>query len=173
MEGLGSFRNLRLACQECLLGGGQLRTVIAAREQMAVTVRRHLDRGVPQARLHHLERQFEPAIDAAVDAPRRIEVAQAVQAPILCAPTMLVGDAGGDLDRNESTPNDVEIIGDFAVAIRKRRDRDAPSGKPASTRAALSPPSVIAERLARPPPTWGARSSCTDRPAGGHEARRV
>ena len=50
---------------------------------MAVDVRRHLDGGVPEPRLHHLERQFEAAVDAAVDAPRRVEVPQAVQAGVL------------------------------------------------------------------------------------------
>ena len=46
---------------------------------MAITVGRHLNRGVAQAGLHDLERQFEPAVDFPVDAPRRIEVAQRVE----------------------------------------------------------------------------------------------
>src|SRR5438552_18980377 len=36
--------------------------------------------------LHQLERQFEPAVDAPVDAPRCIEVAQRMQASVLRSP---------------------------------------------------------------------------------------
>ena len=38
---------------------------------------------MPHARLHHFERQFQAAIQTAVDAPRGVEVSQAVQAGIL------------------------------------------------------------------------------------------
>jgi hypothetical protein len=48
---------------------GELGAVIGAWEKMAVTVRRHLDRGVPETGLHQLKRQLEAAIDAPVDAP--------------------------------------------------------------------------------------------------------
>ena len=63
----------------------QLAAVVTARKQVAVGVGRHLDGGMSEPRLHHLERQLEPAVDAAVDAPGRIEVAQAVEAGILGA----------------------------------------------------------------------------------------
>ena len=36
---------------------------------MAVAVRRHLNRRVPETGLHQLKRQLEAAIDAPVDAP--------------------------------------------------------------------------------------------------------
>jgi hypothetical protein len=65
---------------------------------MAITIRRHLDRGMAKAALHQLERQLEATIDAAVDAPAGIEMAQGMEARIFCLP-MLVGDAGRDLDR--------------------------------------------------------------------------
>ena len=65
---------------------------------MAVDVGGHLDRGVTEPRLHQLERQFEPAVDAAVDAPRGVEVAQRVQALVFRA-AMLIDDTGGDLRR--------------------------------------------------------------------------
>jgi hypothetical protein len=39
---------------------------------------RHLNRGVTEPRLHHLERQLESAVVAAVDAPRGVEVSEAV-----------------------------------------------------------------------------------------------
>ena len=44
----------------CVIGGdGTLLSVVqeSAREQVPIDIRRHLDRGVPQAMLHHLERQ--------------------------------------------------------------------------------------------------------------------
>ena len=69
-----------------LFGRRQLGAVVAARKQVAVGVRRHLDRGVTEPRLHHLERQLEPAVDAPVDAPGGVEVAEAVQAGILGPP---------------------------------------------------------------------------------------
>src|SRR5262249_27437663 len=43
------------------------------------------DRGMAETRLHHLERQFEPAIGAPVNAPRGVEVAQTVQAAVFRA----------------------------------------------------------------------------------------
>jgi hypothetical protein len=50
---------------------------------MAVAIRGYLDRGMAEPALHHLQRQFEATIDAPVDAPRRVEVAQSVQSHIL------------------------------------------------------------------------------------------
>ena len=42
-----------------------------------------------KSRLHQLERQFEPAVDATVDAPRGIEMAQRVQAPVFALPSLV------------------------------------------------------------------------------------
>src|SRR5262245_4228324 len=56
---------------------------------MAVAVRGDLDRGVPKTGRHHLEREFESAVDAAVNAPAGVEVAQRVKAVFWLA-------AGGD-----------------------------------------------------------------------------
>jgi hypothetical protein len=47
---------------------------------VTITIRCHLNRGVTETGLHHLEREFEPAINTAVDTPRRVEVTKAVQA---------------------------------------------------------------------------------------------
>src|SRR5262249_56145478 len=71
-----------LLTQECLLGGGEFGTIIATREQVTVGVGSHLDRGVAETGLHDFDRQFEPAIDAAVDAPACIEMAHGVQAGV-------------------------------------------------------------------------------------------
>jgi hypothetical protein len=68
--------------QERPLCGRQLGAIVTAREQVAVGVRRHLNRGVAEACLHYLERKLEPAIDAPVDAPGGIEVAEAMEAGI-------------------------------------------------------------------------------------------
>jgi hypothetical protein len=51
------------------LGCRKLGTVILARKQVAVDVRGHGDRGVPESMLHHLERQPQAAVLAPVDAP--------------------------------------------------------------------------------------------------------
>ena len=42
-----SGEQVRLAFEESSLGRGQLGAVVAAREQVAIGIRRHLDRGVP------------------------------------------------------------------------------------------------------------------------------
>jgi hypothetical protein len=69
--------------EECPFGRGHLGAVVAARKEMAVAVGCHLDRRVAEPRLHHLKRQFQTAIGAPVDAPRRVEMAQRVKAGIL------------------------------------------------------------------------------------------
>src|SRR5262249_55641601 len=71
----------------------QFGTIVTAREQVPVAVGRHLNRAMTKARLHHLEREFEAAIDAPVDAPAGVEMAQRVQAWIFCLP-MFGDDAG-------------------------------------------------------------------------------
>ena len=42
----------------------------------------HLARGMTEPGLHQLERQLEAAVDAAVNAPARVEMAQVMQAGI-------------------------------------------------------------------------------------------
>src|SRR5215471_14827671 len=66
--------------------------------------------------LHELERQLEPAIGAPVDAPRRVEVPQAMQAGVLRLAGRL-HNAGRDLDRVKSAVDDVAPILDVAAAI--------------------------------------------------------
>src|SRR4051812_33509380 len=83
----------------------KLAAVVAAGEQVAVGVRRHLDRGVTESGLHQLERQFEPAVDAAVDAPRGVEVAEPVQA-LVFRTAVPIDDAGGDLRWMEAVLDD-------------------------------------------------------------------
>jgi hypothetical protein len=46
---------------------------------MPVTVGGHLNAGMTEPALHHLDRQFEAAVFAAIDAPRGIEMAERVQ----------------------------------------------------------------------------------------------
>ena len=53
-----SVTSASAGCEERCLGRSQLRAIIAAREQVAVGVGGHLDRGMPDPHLHHLERQF-------------------------------------------------------------------------------------------------------------------
>jgi hypothetical protein len=104
--------------QKSLLGCCQLRAIVAARKEMTVAIGRHLDRGVTETALHQLQRKLEAAVDASVDAPRRVEVAQGMKARVLRS-TAPINDAGRDLDRVQCAPNDVEVVGDPAVAIRK------------------------------------------------------
>ena len=68
---------------------------------MAVDIHRHHDRRMTKSLLNHLARQFEAAIVPPVNAPRRIEVAEGVQASVLAAldrPALSIflldGDAG-------------------------------------------------------------------------------
>ena len=77
--------------QEGLLGFRHLRGIIAAGEEMPVAIGRHLNRGMPEPGLHQLERQFQAAVGAAVDAPRRIEVAQRMQPRIFRTPLSVDG----------------------------------------------------------------------------------
>jgi hypothetical protein len=73
---------------------------------MPVDIRRHLNRGVTEPRLHHLERHFEPAVGAAVDAPGGVKVAQGVEPAVLGAP-LSVNHAGCDLSWMKRPPDDV------------------------------------------------------------------
>ena|GEM_PF-2561046 len=50
-------------------GVGEFAAVVSPREQVAVGVHRHEDRGVAEPLLNHLRRQAEPAIFLPVDAP--------------------------------------------------------------------------------------------------------
>ena len=85
-RGLGLGVPTAFSGQKRLLGRRQLAAVVAARKQVAIGVRRHLDRGVTEPRLHHLERQLEPAVDAPVDAPRGIEMAEACRPGYFASP---------------------------------------------------------------------------------------
>jgi hypothetical protein len=55
--------------QEGFLGAHHFGGGIAAREEMAVTIGRHLIRGVPEASLYFLDGQLQAAIRLAIDAP--------------------------------------------------------------------------------------------------------
>src|SRR6266540_4240329 len=85
---------------------------------MPVHVRRHLNRSVAEPRLHHLERQFEPAINAAVYAPRRIEVAQAVQALVLGL-AVSIDDTGRDLGWVKCALDDAAAVVEAAETVRE------------------------------------------------------
>src|SRR5262249_25435818 len=103
--------------QERLLCGRQLSAVVSAREQVAVGVRRHLNRGVAEARLPPLERQFESAVEAPVDAPRGVEVPEAVQAGIFRL-AVAVDHACRYLRRMKPTLDDRVAVLDSAPAVR-------------------------------------------------------
>ena len=64
--------------QQSLSGSPQLCAVVATREQMAVAIRGHRDRGMAESGLHEPEGQFESAVDATIDAPAGIEMAERV-----------------------------------------------------------------------------------------------
>ena len=84
-----------------------------------------------EPRLNHLERQFEPAVGAAVDTPRGVEMAQRVQPAILGAAVRL-DYTGRDLGRLERTPDDVGESGRLAGQVgegeieRARRTSELP-----------------------------------------------
>ena len=50
--------------QQELFRRGKLGTIITVRKQVAVDIRRHLDRRVAQAVLHHLKRQLQSTLGA-------------------------------------------------------------------------------------------------------------
>ena len=75
-----------------------------------------------EPRLHQLERQFQTAVDAAVDAPRGVEVAQAVQALVLGA-AMLVDNTGGDLHRMEARATLTIRVAVLDAAADVRKDQ--------------------------------------------------
>src|SRR5262249_27899753 len=109
---------LQSACawKERPCGRRQLRAIIATREQMPVHIRRHLDRGVAEPCLHHLQRQFEAPVGAPVDAPRSIEVAQAMQAAVFRA-AVPIDDTGGNLCRTKTALDDAVAMIDAALAV--------------------------------------------------------
>src|SRR5262249_36845309 len=82
---------------------------------MAIAIGRDLNRGVPEAVRHHLERKFEAAVDATVDAPRGVEKAQAVEA-VLCLPGFS-DDAGSDHAWAHALPGDVAVIFNASFSI--------------------------------------------------------
>jgi len=80
---------------------------------------------VSHAGLHQLQRQFESAIAAPVDAPTRVEVPQAVEPGVFGLAA--VGDAGRDLRRVEAAVDDIADVLDVAAAVAedqivRRRD---------------------------------------------------
>src|SRR5262245_14982762 len=77
----------RLA-QKRPFGRSKFSAIVTAGEQMAVHIGRHLDTRMPEAVLHDLEGQPQTAILFAVDAPRRIEVPQRVQAGVFGLPAL-------------------------------------------------------------------------------------
>ena len=75
-----------------------------------------LDRGMAESGLHHLERQFEAAVGAAVDAPRGMEVPQRMEAAVFRA-AVPIDDASGNLRRVESALDDTVPVIDAALAV--------------------------------------------------------
>src|SRR5262245_49440864 len=102
----------------------KLRTIIAAREQVAVGVRRHLDRGMTEPRLHDLQRQFEPAVEASVDAPRGVEMAEAVEPGVFRA-AVSIDNTGLDQRRKQAMPGHVVIALDMTLGVGEHETRIA------------------------------------------------
>src|SRR5262249_62229617 len=71
---------------------------------------------MPEPCLHELEREFEAALDAPVDAPRRVEVAQRMQSSVLCFPPC-VSHTRSDLRGVKGTFNNVLPTGETAVRV--------------------------------------------------------
>ena len=100
---------------EGVRGRRQLRPSIGRREEVAVGVGRDLDRGVPEPGLHHLQRQLQAAIDAAVDAPAGIEMPERMQGILRLA--VRIDDASRDLHRVQAGIHDVGPALDAAIAV--------------------------------------------------------
>src|SRR5262245_18071654 len=90
---LGTCSSIRLdEGEQSALGLGKFTAVVTALEQVPIDIEGHRDRGVPEPLLHHLRRQFEPAIDLPVDAPGSIEVSQGME--VIFRFPVGVGDSG-------------------------------------------------------------------------------
>ena len=63
----------------------QVVVLVLARKQMAIDIGGHRQGGMPESRLHRLQRQLQAAIDAPIDAPRGEEMAQVMQAGCISA----------------------------------------------------------------------------------------
>ena len=117
-----------ILAQEGALGCCQFGAIVATREQMAVTVCSHLHRGMSKPGLDDLQRQLEPAVDTAVDAPGGIEMPQTMQPGVL----RLAGccdDAGGNLDRNEFAIDDIGWLSIWPMPLGKTNP-NSPFGQP-------------------------------------------
>src|SRR5262249_10298679 len=91
------------------------------------------DGGMPQAGLHQFERELEPTIDAPVDAPGGIEMAERMPAVFGADDRLAVfipgrlavfvldrrRDAGREQRRDQGTPCDVDVTFDAAVGSGK------------------------------------------------------
>src|SRR5215472_9345290 len=73
---------------------------------------------MPEPGLHHLKRQFEAAVGAAIDTPRGVEVAQRVQAGILGS-ALAIDHASGELRRLQTVLDDAVAVLDAAEAVRE------------------------------------------------------
>src|SRR5207248_1950230 len=71
------------SCQERLLCGRQLGTIVTARKQVAVSVQGYHNGCMPEPRLHDFRRQFQTAVLVRIDAPRGVKVPQCMQASVL------------------------------------------------------------------------------------------
>jgi hypothetical protein len=79
--GFPPFRR-RNSPQQSPLGLRQRSAIIVGREQMSVGIHRHYNRGVTEPLLHDFRRQPKATFLLAIDAPRRIEVPERMQAGI-------------------------------------------------------------------------------------------
>ena len=109
---------------ESAFGGSKFMTIIAGRKQMPIGICRDDDRGMPEAFLHQLKRQFEPSIGSPVDAPAGIEMPQRMEPRVFALPAR-VHDAGSDLRRPPSVSHDVFMPDDAPTAGREHEPERA------------------------------------------------
>ena len=122
---------------------------------MPVPIRRHRDRGVTEAGLHKLERQFESAVDSAIDAPADVEVPESVQARILRLPALVTTPAAICAG---CRPRRTMFRWLWTRPVRLANTRSSgPLGQARRAHAASRPQGEAAARCARRPRTSGVR----------------
>jgi hypothetical protein len=95
-----------------------LLAIVGARKEMPINVRCDHDAGMPHALLHRLDGQLEAAVLSAVDAVRRVEVPQSMQARIFGF-ALGIHNPGLRQCWLQEVLNDMDVIPKLAFSVRE------------------------------------------------------
>ena len=140
---------------------------------MAVHIGGHLYRCMAEPRLHHLERQFEPAIEAPVDAHEGVEVAERVQALDTWASCPPPSSTPAAICAGQRPRSTIEFLCSMPLRLfAKTMSPDHSAKRRGGALLVCSSPSAATARYVRPPPTSCGRSCRSGPRAGGRGVRR-